>query len=368
MTTTQPEPLFTPVQLGALELKNRVVMAPMTRSRTPSTVPTPSMATYYAQRAGAGLILTEATQVSIQGTGAYATPGIHSPEQIAGWRRVTEAVHARGGRILCQIWHSGRVSHSYFQQEGDLPVAPSAIRGQVKTYTNKGFEDIPRPRALELEEIPGVVEQFRQAALHAIEAGFDGVQIHGANGYLIDQFLRDGANQRTDQYGGSVENRCRFLLEVTDAVIEAIGGDRTAVRLSPFSVTWDCHDSNPLPLFTHAVAELARRELAFLEIVEQINESPISGGGHDVDFNSDDLRELFPGNLVVNGGYDAVRANAVLAQGKAAAVSFGQPYIANPDLAERMAAGAPLNEMGDPAVVYGGGDEGYIDFPTMVEA
>lgn len=367
MTAQVSTPLFSPVQLGALTLKNRIVMAPMTRSRTPSTIPTESMATYYAQRAGAGLIITEATQVSIQATGAYATPGIHTAEQIAGWKRVTDAVHAAGGRIICQIWHSGRVSHTFFQRDGELPVAPSAVKGDIKTFTDKGFEETPQPRALELEEIPGVVEQFRQGALNAMEAGFDGVEIHGANGYLIDQFLRDGVNQRTDAYGGPVENRCRFLLEVTDAVIDAVGAERTGVRLSPFSVTWDCRESNPKPLFVHAAAELAKRDLAFLEVVEQINDSAISGGGSSADFNIDHIRAVYAGNLIVNGRYNPERANAVLEQGKAAAVSFGQLYIPNPDLAERFAVGAPLNEMGDPSIVYGGGDRGYIDFPRMDE-
>lgn len=359
--------LFTPVQLGALQLKNRLMMAPMTRARTPSTVPNDAMVRYYAQRASAGLIITEATQVSVQGTGAFATPGIHTSEQIAGWRRVTEAVHAAGGRILCQIWHSGRVSHTRFQEGGQLPVAPSAVQGNVQTYTIEGFEPTPEPRALTLEEIPGVVEQFRQGALNAIEAGFDGVEIHGANGYLIDQFLRDGVNQRTDAYGGSVENRCRFLLEVTDAVISAIGAERTAVRLSPFSVTWDCHDSNPRPLYLHAAAELDKRNLAFLEVVEEINSSAISGGGARSDFNMDDIRAVYHGRLVVNGGYDAERARAALDEGKALAVSIGRPFISTPDVPVRFARNAPLNAPGDPNEVYGGGEKGYTDFPLLQE-
>lgn len=361
--------LFSPVSLGAIELKNRVVMAPMTRARSPENIPTPSNATYYAQRAGAGLILTEATQVSRQGTGTIATPGIYTEAQIAGWRRVTDAVHAAGGRIVCQLWHSGRVSHSCFQENGQPPVSSSAVRGDIRTFTPDGFTPTSEPRALELEEIPGVVEQFRQGALNAIAAGFDGVELHAANGYLIDQFLRDGVNQRTDAYGGSVENRCRFLLEVTDAVVDAVGAERTGVRLAPFSSVWDCHDSNPRPLFLHAVAELDRRKLAFLEIVEQINESDVSKSqaAAVADFSIDDLRAVYHGDLVLNGGYDAERAEAVLAAGGAAAISIGRPFICNPDLAERYAAGAELTPMGDPSVIYGGGDAGYIDFPTMTQ-
>ena len=239
--------LFSPLQLGAIELKNRIVMAAMTRARSPATVPNAANATYYAQRAGAGLIITEATQVSIQGRGAWATPGIHTPEQIAGWRRVTDAVHAAGGKIVCQLQHSGRVSHTFYQEDGRPPVSSSAVKGAVKTFIDTGFVDTPAPRALGIEEIPGVVEQYRAGALNAIAAGFDGVEIHGANGYLVEQFLRDGVNRRADAYGGTVENRCRFLLEVTDAVCAAVGAQRTAVRLSPFSVTWDCRDSDPKP-------------------------------------------------------------------------------------------------------------------------
>lgn len=361
--------LFSPIRLGAIELKNRMIMAPMTRARAPSTVPTDSMVAYYRQRASAGLIITEATQVSVQATGAIATPGIYTPEQIAGWRRVTDAVHAAGGRILCQIWHSGRVSHQSFQKDGELPVAPSAVKGAIKTFTSNGFEQTPEPRALALEEIPGVIEQFRQGALNAIEAGFDGVQIHGANGYLIDQFLRDGVNRRTDEYGGSVENRCRFLLEVTDAVIDAVGADRTSVRISPFSTTWDCHDSNPKPLFMHAAAELNRRNLAFLEVVEQINESKVSASAtlSPAGFSTDDIRSVYQGRIVLNGGYDFERAKNAIERTGAKAVSFGRPYIPNPDLVERFTLGAELNPMGDDAAVYGGGDAGYIDFPSLSE-
>lgn len=358
--------LFSPLQLGAIELKNRIVMAAMTRARSPSTVPNAANSTYYAQRAGAGLIITEATQVSIQGRGAWATPGIHTPEQIAGWRRVTDAVHAAGGKIFCQLQHSGRVSHTFYQEDGRPPVSSSAVKGAVKTFIDTGFVDTPAPRALGIEEIPGVVEQYRAGALNAIAAGFDGVEIHGANGYLVEQFLRDGVNRRADAYGGTVENRCRFLLEVTDAVCAAVGAQRTAVRLSPFSVTWDCSDSDPKPLYAHAVAQLATRDLAFLEVVEAINEAgDISSGGASNAFNITHILAAYNGRLVINGGYDAVRAEAVLARPGIDAVSFARPFICNPDLAERFARGAPLTPMADPAVIYGGGEAGYIDFARM---
>jgi len=341
-------------------------MAPMTRARTPTTVPNASNATYYAQRAGAGLLITEATQVSIQGRGSWATPGIHTPEQVDGWRRVTQSVHAAGGSIFCQILHSGRVSHTFYQDGGQSPVSSSAVRGAVKTFIDTGFVDTPEPRALGRQEIPGVVEQYRAAALNAIAAGFDGVEIHGANGYLIEQFLRDGVNRRTDAYGGTVENRSRFLLEVTDAVCAAIGAQRTAVRLSPFSVTWDCRDSDPKPLYAHAASELAKRDLAFLEIVEAINEAEAISSGHaSGDFNIEHIQAAYRGRLVVNGGYDASRAEAALARPGVDAVSFARPFICNPDLAERFARGAAITPMADPAVIYGGGDAGYIDFAPM---
>ena len=361
-----PKTLLSPTRLGSIAINNRLVMAPMTRARAPSRVPTASMAEYYRQRASAGLIITEATQISQQGTGTISTPGIHTPEQIVGWRQVTEAVHQAGGRIVCQIWHSGRVSHQVFH-DGELPVAPSAVQGAIRTFTEQGFVATPQPRALALEEIPAVVGDFRQAAVNAMSAGFDGIEIHGANGYLIDQFLRDGVNLRTDAYGGSVENRCRFLLEVTDAVIDAIGADVTSVRLSPFSTTWDCHESNPAPLFRHAISELDRRELAFLEIVEQINESTVSGSAAQLQegFGIDDIRAVYHGALVLNGGYDHRRAEQVLAAGGAAAISFGRPYLSTPDLVERFTVGAALNPPGDDAAVYGGGDAGYIDFPRL---
>jgi len=363
------EPLFTPVTLGAFPLRNRIVMAPMTRARAGlERIPNEIMAEHYAQRAGAGLIITEASQVSVQGTGSVFTPGIHTPEQVAGWRGVTDAVHQRGGVIALQLWHVGRVSHASMQEDGAAPVCPSAVRGNVSTFTLEGFVPTTPPRALDLEEIPGVVDQFRRGARNAMGAGFDGVEIHGANGYLVDQFLRDGVNQRGDAYGGSVENRCRFLLEVTDAVCDAVGSDRTAVRLSPFTVTWDCTDSDPAPLFLHAVRELERRDLAFVEIVERMSMPVAVSDGGDragADFTPEHIREAFRGNLVVNGSYDRERALRAVESGHAQCVSFARPYIANPDLAERFASGAELNPDANLLTYYGGGAEGYTDFPAL---
>jgi N-ethylmaleimide reductase len=367
--STQYPALFSPVKLGELTLTNRLVMAPMTRARCPDRVPTDSVVTYYAQRAGAGLIITEATQVSVQGTGSIATPGIHTREQIAGWQRVTGAVHARGGTIICQIWHAGRVSHACFQENNQAPVSASDVHGDINTFTSNGFERTTPPRPLGVDEISGVIADYAEGARNAINAGFDGVQIHGASGYLIEQFLRDGCNRRQDAYGGSVENRCRFLLEVTDAVVETIGAERTSVRLSPFTVTWDCRDSNPQPLFTHAVTELDKRGLAFLEIVERGFDSVAVTHESETadDFSSRDLRQVYRGRLVVNGCYQPVDAAAAIESGYAEAVSIARPYISTPDYAERVAAGIPLNPDADPALWYGGGDEGYIDLPRMVD-
>lgn len=354
---------FSSFSLGDIEVANRFAMAPMTRGRTPDRIPNELTRKYYADRAGAGLIITEAAQVSVQGTGSISTPGIHTREQVAGWNKVTDAVHQRGGKIICQLWHVGRVSHSCFQQDGQAPVSSSAVAGEVNTFTERGFEPTTPPRALALEEIPGVVDQYRQGALNAMEAGFDGVQIHGANGYLVDQFLRNGVNQRDDDYGGSIENRCRFLLEVTDAVCDAIGGGRTSLRLSPFTVTWDCRDSDPQALFSHAVCELDKRRLAFLEIVERGFDSLAidSGDVPDEEFSPGDLRELYSGALMVNGGYDFGSASAALASGYAQMVSLGRPYISTADVVERFRAGQALNEDQDPATWYGGGAEGYCD-------
>jgi N-ethylmaleimide reductase len=355
--------LFTPFQLGPYELRNRVVMAPMTRSRAAEgNVVTDLTADYYRQRATAGLIVTEGTQVSPLGVGYTSTPGIHTDEQVAAWRRVTEAVHGEGGRIFAQLWHVGRVSHPSFHG-GALPVAPSAIgfEGQVLTY--EGVQPYVAPRALEREEIAGVVAEFAEAARRAYNAGFDGVELHGANGYLIDQFLRDGSNRRTDDYGGSVVNRVRFLGEVTAAAADVWGGDRVGVRLSPRNPNNGMSDSDPEATFSYAAHTLNRFGLAYLHVLEPIA-GPMAQPGPRV---TPALRAIFRGPLMVNGGYDAVTGAGVIARGEADLVAFGVPFLANPDLPRRLRERAPLNEP-DRATFYGGGAEGYVDYPTLDEA
>ncbi|HEY9905055.1 MAG TPA: alkene reductase [Candidatus Sericytochromatia bacterium] len=357
--------LLSPYKLSNLELPNRIVMAPLTRNRAGvGNVPGPLNATYYAQRASAGLIIAEATQVSPQGLGYPATPGIHSPEQVAGWKLVTDAVHQEDGRIFLQLWHVGRISHPDLQPDGMLPVAPSAItpRGEAATY--EGMKPFVTPRALETSEIPGIVEQYRQGAKNALEAGFDGVEIHGANGYLLDQFLRDGTNQRTDEYGGSIENRARLLLEVTEAVVGVWGTQRVGVRLSPSGTFNDTHDSNPLETFGYATEALNRFGLAYLHIVE-VTEADLRHGGTEVPTSY--LRDRFTGTLMVNAGYDRDRGNAVIAKKEADLVSFGTLFLANPDLPRRFALKAPLNQP-DPITFYGGTEKGYTDYPFWTAA
>ena len=355
--------LFTPLQLGALALPNRVVMAPMTRNRAgPGSVPGALAAEYYAQRAGAGLIVTEATQVSPQGVGYPGTPGIHSPDQVVGWRRVTDAVHAAGGRIFLQLWHVGRISHPSLQQGGVLPVAPSAIAAAGDAFTATGPQPFVTPRALETAEIPGIVAQFEAGARHALAAGFDGVEIHGANGYLIDQFLRDGTNHRTDRYGGSLENRARFLLEVTEAIAGVWGADRVGVRLSPQGDFNSMSDSDPRATFGHAALALAPFALAYLHVVEPAAALP--AGARPL---LPDLKAAFEGPLMVNGGYTRPLAEAVLARGEADLVSFGTSFLANPDLPLRLVRNAPLNTP-DPATFYGGTERGYTDYPALEDA
>ncbi|MGQ9369854.1 alkene reductase [Azospirillum sp. ST 5-10] len=355
--------LFSPLRLGALDLPNRVIMAPMTRSRAGAgNVPTATMATYYAQRASAGLLITEATQVSADGQGYPSTPGIHTDEQVAGWRRVTDAVHAQGGRIFAQLWHVGRISHPMFQPDGQLPVAPSAIAARGELYTGDGMKPFPTPRALETDEIPRLVAAFATAARRAVaDAGFDGVEVHGANGYLVDQFLRDGTNRRTDGYGGSVENRVRFLVEVTEAVSGAVGADRTGVRLSPNGGFNDMSDSDPAALFGHAAAALDRFGLAYLHVVEGL-QGPMAPPP-EAERVAPLLRRAFRGPFIINGGFDRESADHWLADGAADAVSFGVPFIANPDLPARLRAGLPLAEA-DRATFYGGDERGYVDYPA----
>lgn len=354
--------LLSPIRLGPYTLKNRIAMAPLTRNRAgPGNVPQPMNVSYYAQRASAGLIISEGTQIAADAVGYPGTPGIHSPEQVAGWKAVTGAVHAKGGRIFCQLWHCGRVSHPSLLPDGKLPVAPSAIAPKGEVSTLEGMRSYVAPHALALDEIPGIIEQYRKAAHNALDAGFDGVEIHGANGYLPDQFLRDGSNQRTDAYGGSVANRSRLMLEVTEAVCGVWGADRVGIRLSPLQPANDMHDSNPETTFSAVVDALNRFELAYLHVTEMGNDTPGAAGPA---FDLGKLRKLWRGIYMTNGGYDFERGNAALAKGEADMIAFGALYIANPDLVERFAKGAPLNAP-DPATFYGGGEQGYTDYPFL---
>lgn len=356
--------LFTPLQLGPLRLPNRIVMAPMTRNRAATgNVPGDLIRNYYRQRASAGLIITEGSQVAPEGQGYPFTPGIHSPEQVAGWRRVVDTVHAQGGRIYLQLWHVGRVSHPSLLPGSALPVAPSALRPAGQVYTFKGLQDFVTPRALETTEIPAVIDQFRNGARLARDAGFDGVEIHGANGYLLDQFLRDGTNRRSDVYGGSIANRARLMLEVTEAVCGVWGAERVGLRLSPLNPFNDIHDSDPQATFGYVAGQLNRFGLAYLHITALGADAPGAAGPA---FDLRELRRIYTGVYMVNAGYDKARANAALAAGEADLVAFGVPYIANPDLPERFAQDAPLNAA-DPATFYGGDAKGYTDYPALAD-
>lgn len=352
--------LFSPVKLGPYELRNRIVMAPLTRSRAGNgNVPHTLNALYYAQRASAGLIIAEATQVSPSGQGYISTPGIHSSGQVEGWCKVTTAVHAAGGHIFLQLWHVGRISHRSFQPNGQLPVAPSAIKADGQTYLAEGFVPLETPRALETSEVPGIVADYRQGALNAMAAGFDGVEIHAANGYLIDQFLRDRTNQRTDQYNGSIENRNRFLSEVVDAVIGAAGAERVGVRVSPQNTFNDIDDSDPQSLFNHVAKSLSGKGLAYLHVIEG---DQMSGAPKPFDYAV--LKRLFGGLYIANHGFDKTRANAVIADGRADLVAFGKPFISNPDLVIRLLLDAPFAPL-DEDTLYGGGCKGYTDYPLL---
>jgi N-ethylmaleimide reductase len=365
MSTHAESDLFQPVELGPYTLANRIVMAPLTRSRAnKDDAPYEMHAEYYGQRATAGLIISEATQISRQGKGYAFTPGIHSEAQVAGWKKVTDAVHAKGGRIFLQLWHVGRISHPDLQENGALPVAPSAIKPEGNAFTEAGFVPFVTPRALELDEIPGVIEQYRVAAENAKRAGFDGVEVHGANGYLLDQFLRDGTNKRTDAYGGSIENRARLLLEATEAVVKVWGGDRVGIRLSPISPANDIADSNPEPLFSYVVEQLNRFGLAYLHLVEGATGSSRAVTGQ-VDLQK--LRSLFKGLYVANNLIDRETALELRRTNAADLVAFGRPFISNPDLVERMRIGAPLTPANQ-ETFYGGGAEGYTDYPFLSDA
>ncbi len=356
--------LFDSYTLGSMTLSNRIVMAPLTRNRAnPGFVPSEMAVEYYAQRASAGLIISEATQISQQGQGYQDTPGIYTQAQIDGWRKVTSAVHEKGGHIFLQLWHVGRISHVDLQPNGAAPVAPSALRAETKTFVNNGFVEVSEPRALEVSELAGIVNDFRQAAANAIKAGFDGVEIHGANGYLLEQFAKDGANARTDAYGGSVENRARLMLEVTAAVAEEIGGQRTGIRISPVSPANDISCSDPQAQFDYIVDQLDALGIAYIHVVE----GP-TGGPRDVaPFDFASLRRRFSKTYIGNNGYDLALATSHLADDTADLIAFGRPFIANPDLVERLQSGAPLAQV-NPATLYGGGAEGYTDYPRFTES
>jgi N-ethylmaleimide reductase len=364
--------LFRPLQVGALHLSHRVIMAPLTRMRAaqPGDVPWSLNAEYYGQRASqGGLLISEASQISDQGKGYPATPGIYSPEQVAGWKLVTKAVHAKGGHIFLQLWHVGRSSHSSLHRNGELPVAPSAIPLKGKALTSE-WKQVPfeTPRALALEELPGLVEEYRKAAANAKAAGFDGVEIHSANGYLLDQFLEDSSNRRTDAYGGPIENRVRLLLEVVDAVVEVWGKDRVGVRLSPYGTFNDMGDSDPVALFTYVLQKLGERGIAYAHLIEPRASNAGGGGGTPVEGvpNAAEIfRKVFPGVLLSAGGYKAQTAEGAIAKGLADGVVFGRYFISNPDLPERFRAGAELNPY-DRSTFYGGAEKGYTDYPALV--
>jgi len=349
--------LFSSIQIGSISLSNRIIMAPMTRNRAPESIATPLMAEYYTQRASAGLIITEGAQISEQAVGYPATPGIYNNAQIESWKAVTDAVHSKGGHMFVQLWHCGRVSHPDFHA-GELPVAPSAIKPAGQAFTYEGLKDFVTPRALTLDEIPAIIEQYRHAASAAMLAGFDGVEIHAANGYLLDQFLRDGSNTRTDTYGGCIENRARLLLEVTEAVCNEIGASKVGIRISPINAFNDMQDSNPQKLFNYVASALSTLKPAFLHVVE------VSMAGEaDSTVDMQQIRQHFNGLYMANGGYDKARGNHSIASGHADLVAYGIPFLANPDLPERFKNDLPLNEA-DMNTFYGGDAHGYTDYPA----
>jgi len=369
--TTDKTTLFDSVRAGELRLRNRIVMAPLTRNRAPDAIPTALMAQYYTQRASAGLLISEATAISQQGQGYFDVPGLYGTEQLDGWKNVTRDVHAAGGTMVVQLWHVGRVSHTELQPDGKAPVAPSAITAKTKTVLMRGgvptFVDTSAPRALRAVELPGIVHDFQAAARNAVEtAGFDGVEIHGANGYLLDQFLKSGSNVRTDDYGGSIENRARLMLEVVRAVSGAVGGGRTGIRLSPVTPANDAYDADPQPLFEYVVRELATINLAYVHVIEGATGGPRVLPDRPFDYVAMEAayrRAGGKGAWMVNNGLDKALAERELTEG-ADLFAFGRPYIANPDLVERLRRGGPFNQ-GDTDTYYGGGAKGYTDYPTL---
>ena len=366
--------LFDPIHAGSLHLANRIAMAPLTRNRSPEAIPNAMNARYYAQRASAGLIITEGTAISPQGQGYADVPGLYGTDQLQGWKQVTQAVHERGGRIVTQLWHVGRVSHHWLQPQEREPVGPSALRAEAKTYlidptTGKGgFIPTSQPRALDAEELPDIVHSYATAARNAVEgAGFDGVEIHGANGYLLDQFLKDGANQRRDDYGGAIPNRARLMLEVVRAVCDAVGSGRVGLRLSPVTPANGITDSHPQPLFDYLARHLAPLGLSYIHVIEGATGGPRTVEGHPFDYAA--FKAAYrnaggQGAWMVNNGYDRAMAIDAVASGAADIVAFGKDYISNPDLAERLRSGAPLNAW-DKTTFYGGTEPGYTDYPAL---
>src|ERR1700722_20075974 len=361
---TTPSKLLEPYKLGPITLSNRLVMAPLTRNRAvEGRVPSPLAVEYYGQRASAGLLITEASQVSQQGQGYQDTPGIYSKEQVAGWRKVTDRVHERGGHIFLQAWHVGRISHTSLQPNGGAPVAPSAIRANGKTFVGGTFADVSEPRALALEEIPGIIESFKRATANVLEAGFDGIEVHAANGYLLDQFARDGTNKRTDAYGGSIENRAKLTLEISKAVAAEAGPERTRIRISPVTPANDISDSDPQALFDYIVDHLNALKLVYIHVIEGA-----TAGARDIaPFDYRALRNRFKGAYIANNGYDFKLANKALSANEADLIAFGKLFISNPDLVERFKRGAPLNTP-DRDTFYGGGAKGYTDYPALQSA
>lgn len=358
--------LFSPLTLGPYELPNRVVMAPLTRNRAlAGDVPGPLNAQYYAQRASAGLIVSEATQISRQGQGYPSTPGIYTQDQVEGWRLVTRAVHQRGGHIFLQLWHVGAISHSSFQPGGTPPVSPSGVAPHTGEAVTADWKTVPfeTPRALESDEIPGIVEDYRRAAEHALSAGFDGVEVHGANGYLLEQFLMGHSNRRTDRYGGSIENRSRLLLEVMDTVIQVWGANRVGVRLSPWGRGYN-GETDIVPLYTHVLQALAKKHLAYVHLIEPHQREGAAPVPEAARSPLTTFRPFYPGVLITAGGYTRETAMTAVASGLADAVAFGRMFIANPDLPRRLMENRPLNPY-DRSTFYGGNEHGYIDYPAL---
>lgn len=354
--------LFSEKTLGDINLPHRIIMAPLTRCRStqPGDIPNDLNAEYYKQRSSAALIITEATQISPQGKGYAFTPGIYSSEQIQGWKKITDTVHSQNSHIFMQLWHVGRVSHSVLQADNSLPVAPSAIAVEGQAFTEQGMLDFEVPHALESNEIPRIVEQYKQAAINAKQAGFDGVEIHAANGYLLDQFLKDGTNKRSDSYGGSVENRTRLVLDVVQVVIDVWGGSRVGIRISPTGTFNSMSETNPQALYNYLIGKLNQFNLSYLHVVERF------GNDDSEDFDFYALRLIFNGSYIANGSYTGQLAEQSLDNNQSDFIAFGTPFIANPDLPKRIKQGAPLNPA-DPDTFYGGDSKGYTDYPNLVD-